>query len=193
MSSDYSKELGKYTEPMHYSLIKELEGRSFKTLLDVGCGNGIFLSMVLNKFDVEVSGIDISPGMIEKSKELLDSRADLKVGDSEHLPWNDGSFDVVTCSASFHHYPNPELVLKEMRRVLRPDGILMIADPFTSNELLRFFANILIKFSKSGDVKIYSQKEMQELLEKCGFTLIKWETEGKKLKKYFLIIATSTA
>jgi ubiquinone/menaquinone biosynthesis C-methylase UbiE len=193
MSSDYSNELGKYTEPMHYSLIKELEGRSFKTLLDVGCGNGIFLSMVLNKFDVEVSGIDISPGMIEKSKELLDSRADLKVGDSEHLPWNDGSFDVVTCSASFHHYPNPELVLKEMRRVLRPDGILMIADPFTSNELLRFFANILIKFSKSGDVKIYSQKEMQELLEKCGFTLIKWETEGKKLKKYFLIIATSTA
>jgi ubiquinone/menaquinone biosynthesis C-methylase UbiE len=193
MSSDYSNELGKYTEPMHYSLIKELEGRSFKTLLDVGCGNGIFLSMVLNKFDVEVSGIDISPGMIEKSKELLDSRADLKVGDSEHLPWNDGSFDVVTCSASFHHYPNPELVLKEMRRVLRPDGILMIADPFTSDELLRFFANILIKFSKSGDVKIYSQKEMQELLEKCGFTLIKWETEGKKLKKYFLIIATSTA
>jgi ubiquinone/menaquinone biosynthesis C-methylase UbiE len=193
MSSDYSNELGKYTEPMHYSLIKELEGRSFKTLLDVGCGNGIFLSMVLNKFDVEVSGIDISPGMIEKSKELLDSRADLKVGDSEHLPWNDGSFDVVTCSASFHHYPNPELVLKEMRRVLRPDGILMIADPFTSNELLRFFANILIKFSKSGDVKIYSQKEMQELLEKCGFTLIKWETEGKKLKKYFLISATSTA
>jgi ubiquinone/menaquinone biosynthesis C-methylase UbiE len=193
MSSDYSNELGKYTEPMHYSLIKELEGKSFKTLLDVGCGNGIFLSMVLNKFDVEVSGIDISPGMIEKSKELLDSRADLKVGDSEHLPWNDGSFDVVTCSASFHHYPNPELVLKEMRRVLRPDGILMIADPFTSNELLRFFANILIKFSKSGDVKIYSQKEMQELLEKCGFTLIKWETEGKKLKKYFLIIATSTA
>ena len=66
MSSDYSNELGKYTEPMHYSLIKELEGRSFKTLLDVGCGNGIFLSMVLNKFDVEVSGIDISPGMIEK-------------------------------------------------------------------------------------------------------------------------------
>ena len=193
MSSNYSNELGKYTEPMHYSLIIELEGRSFKTLLDVGCGNGIFLSMVLNKYDVEVSGIDISPGMIEKSKELLDSRADLKVGDSEYLPWDDRSFDVITCSASFHHYPNPELVLKEMKRVLRPDGILMITDPFTPNELLRFFANILSKFSKSGDVRIYSQKEMQELLEKCGFTLIKWETEGNKLKKYFLIVATSTA
>ena len=192
MSSDYSSTFtGKYTEPMHYSLMKELEGKNFKTLMDVGCGNGTFLSMVINKFDVEVSGIDISPGMIEKSKELLDDRADLKVGDSEHLPWNDRFFDVITCSASFHHYPSPELVLKEMKRVLRSGGILMIADPFTSNELFRFFANILMKFSKSGDVRIYSQKEMQELLEKCGFSLIKWETEGKKLKKYFIVVATS--
>lgn len=192
ISSDYSSTLaGKYTEPMHHALIRELEGKNFRTLLDVGSGNGTFLSIVLNKFDVEVSGIDISPGMIEKSKELLDGRADLKVGDSEHLPWNDGSFDVITCIASFHHYPGPELVLQEMKRVLRPGGILMIADPFTPNELLRFFLNILIKFSRSGDVRIYSRKEMQELLEKCGFTLIRWETEGKNLKKYFVVVATA--
>jgi ubiquinone/menaquinone biosynthesis C-methylase UbiE len=192
MSSDYSSTLaGKYTEPMHHALIKELESKDIRTLLDVGCGNGTFLSMVLNKFDVEVCGIDISPGMVEKSKELLDGRADLKVGDSEHLPWNDRSFAVITCIASFHHYPGPELVLQEMKRVLRPGGILMIADPFTSNELLRFFANILMKFSKSGDVRIYSQKEMRELLEKCGFTLIKRKIEGKKLKKYFIVVATS--
>jgi ubiquinone/menaquinone biosynthesis C-methylase UbiE len=191
MSSDYSNALGKYTEPMHSALIKELEGENFKTLLDVGCGNGLFLSMVLNKFDVEVSGIDISSGMIEKSKELLDGRADLKVGDSEHLPWNDRSFDIVTCIASFHHYSNPELVLKEMKRVLRKGGILMIADPFTPNNPLRLFANILIKFSKSGDVRIYSQKEMHELLENGWFNLTKWETEGKKLKKYFVVVATS--
>lgn len=193
MSSDYSSTFaGRYTEPMHYALIKEIEGRDFRTLLDVGCGNGTFLSMVLNKFDVEVSGIDISSGMIEKNKELLDGRADLKVGDSEHLPWNDGSFDIVTCNASFHHYPNPDLVLKEMRRVLRPDGILMIADPFTPNEILRFFLNILIKFSKSGDVRIYSRKEMQGLLEKGGFTLIKWEIEGERFKKYFIVVANSS-
>ena len=193
MSSDYSNTLGKYTEPMDNALIKELDGKNFKTLLDVGCGNGIFLSMVLNKFDAVVSGVDISPGMIEKSKELLGGRAYLKIGDSEHLPWNNKSFDVVTCNASFHHYPGPELALKEMKRVLRPGGILMIADPFTPNNLLRFFVNLFIKFSKSGDVKIYSQKEMQELLEKCGFTLIKWETKGNKSKKYFVVISTSSA
>jgi ubiquinone/menaquinone biosynthesis C-methylase UbiE len=192
MSSDYSNELGKYTEPMHHVLITELEGRNFETLLDVGCGNGIFLSMVLNKFNVEVSGIDISARMIEESKELMDDRADLEVGDSENLPWNNRSFDIVTCIASFHHYPNPELVLREMKRVLIPGGVLIIADPFTPNNLLRFFLNLSIKFSKSGDVKIYSLEEMRKLLEKCGFTLIKWETEGNGWKKYFVTIAIST-
>jgi ubiquinone/menaquinone biosynthesis C-methylase UbiE len=193
ISSDYSNTpAGKYTKPMHHALIQELHGKNFKTLLDVGCGNGTFLSMVLNKFDVGVSGIDISPGMIEKSKELLDGRADLKVGDSDRLPWNNKSFDIVSCIASFHHYPSPKLVLKEMKRVLMPGGMLIMADPFTPNNLLRFFLNLLVKFSKSGDVRIYSQKEMKEILEKCGFTLIKWEIKGHLWKKYFIVIANST-
>ena len=75
---------------------------------------------------------------------------------------------------------------------MRQEGILMIADPFTSNNLLKFFANLLIKFSKSGDVRIYSRKEKIILLEKCGFKLIKWKIEGKELKQYFVVVATSS-
>jgi SAM-dependent methyltransferase len=67
----------RYTEPMHDALIQELDGRDFATLLEVGCGTGTFLSMILNKFNVKVSGFDISPGMIEESMELLGDRADL--------------------------------------------------------------------------------------------------------------------
>ena len=134
---------------MYNALMQELAGRNFETLLDVGCGTGIFLSKVLNEFDVKVSGIDISPGMIERSKELLGGRADLRVGDSEHLPWNEKSCDMVTCNASLHHYPNPELVLKEMRRVLTRDGGVIIADPWAPNPW-RFFANLFILLDKGG-------------------------------------------
>jgi ubiquinone/menaquinone biosynthesis C-methylase UbiE len=149
ISSHYSDTfVGKYTKPMYNALMKELAVRNFETLLDVGCGTGRFLSIVLNEFDVEVSGIDISPGMIERSKELLGGRADLRVGDSEHLPWKEKSFDMVTCNASFHHYPNPELVLKEMRRVLTRGGSVIIADPWAPNPW-RFFANFL-RFNKGG-------------------------------------------
>jgi ubiquinone/menaquinone biosynthesis C-methylase UbiE len=192
LSSNYSNTFaGRYTEPMHSSLLQELEGKGFKVLLDVGCGIGTFLSMVLNKFDVKVSGIDISPGMIEKSKELLDDRADLKIGDSEHLPWIDKSFDIVTCNASFHHYPNPELVLKEMRRVLKQSGIVIIADPYISNRLLRFLTNTFLHLSDSGDVKFYSKEEMKELFEACGFILIKWQIMGSHWEKYFISTARS--
>lgn len=192
ISSHYSDTyVGRYTEPMHDDLMQELAGRSFETLLDVGCGNGIFLSMVLKKFGVKVSGIDISPGMIERSKELLGDRADLRVGDSEHLPWEDGSFDIVTCIASFHHYPSPEPVLREMRRVLRSGGSVMIADPWAP-EPLRFFANLIIRsrFNRGGDVRVYSREEMEELLEKCGFDSVKWRVKGNLWKKYFIVTAS---
>jgi ubiquinone/menaquinone biosynthesis C-methylase UbiE len=191
ISSHYSNSYaGKYTAPMHDALIQELDGKTFATILDVGCGIGTFLSMVSNKFDVEVSGIDISPGMIEKSRELLGERADLKVGDSEHLPWNDESFDIVTCIASFHHYPNPEPVLREMKRVLKHGGSLMIADPWAPNPW-RFLANLIARtrLNRGGDIKVYSQKEMQELLKECGFASMRWKVRGKLWKTYFIITA----
>ncbi len=192
ISSHYSDTYaGKYTGFMYDAILRELEGKNFSTLLDVGCGTGIFLSMILNKFDVNVSGIDISPGMIEKSRELLGDRADLKVGDSEHLPWKADSFDIVTCIASFHHYPTPELVLKEIERVLRHGGSAIIADPWAPNPW-RFLANLIIKspFNRHGEVRMYSQREMQELLETAGFTLIKWKTKRKSWRTYFIVAAS---
>ena len=194
ISSHYSDTYaGKYTAPMHDALIQELDGITFSAILDVGCGTGTFLSMISNRFDVEVSGIDISSGMIEKSRELLGELADLRVGDSEHLPWNDLSFDVVTCIASFHHYPNPELVLKEMRRVLKDGGSVIIADPWAPNPW-RFLANLIARtpLNKDGDVKVYSQKEMQELLDECGFLSMKWKVKGNLGKKYFIVTASAT-
>lgn len=192
ISSHYSDTyVGKYTEPMHHDLIQELASRNFEMLLDVGCGTGIFLSMVLKKFDAKVAGIDISPGMIERSREFLGGRADLRVGDSEHLPWEKGSFDIVTCIASFHHYPNPELVLREMRRVLRSGGSVMIADPWAPDPF-RFFANLIIRspFNRGGDVRVYSREEMEGMLEKCGFDSVKWRINGNLWKKYFVITAS---
>ena len=53
--------------------------------------------------------------MIEMAKKNLGNSAELKVGDSEYMPWKDNFFDVIVCNASFHHYPNPEKVLSEMK------------------------------------------------------------------------------
>jgi len=68
------------------------------------------------------------PEMIRVATERLKSRADIRLGNAESLPWSDGSFDYVFCVDSFHHYPNPQQALGEFHRVLRPSGRLIMAE-----------------------------------------------------------------
>ena len=65
-------------------------------------------------------------------------------GDAEHLPFAAESFDLVTCSHSFHHYPHQQEAILEMRRVLRPGGRLMIADGFRDNAVGWFVFDVCI-------------------------------------------------
>jgi len=181
----YKTPAGKASETMYASLIQRLNDKSFKSLLDIGCGTGRVLSLITDKFNVKVSGIDLSEGMIEKAKDLLGESADLKVGDSENLLWDDDTFDVITCNASFHHYPNPIAVLKEMKRVLKPDGRVIIADPWMPNPI-KFLINLLLRLINTGDVKMYSEDEMTKMLENCGFVSIDVEVSRK-----FFFIATA--
>ena len=167
----YKTPEGRVSEKTYAALIQKLNDKPFESLLDVGCGTGKVLSIIKDKFNSKVSGIDLSEGMIEKSRELLGEDADLKVGDSEHLLWNDDTFDVIVCNESFHHYPNPIGVLKEMKRVLKANGRVIIADPWLPNPI-RFFTNLLLPLLNGGDVKIYSVDEMKKMLENCGFTSV---------------------
>ena len=109
------------------------------SVLDVGCGTGTLAAMLSQSpWPVRVVGMDYALAMCaqgaSKAAQLgWMGRAGFAAGDSEHLPFADGSFDWVTCSNSFHHYPNQAAVLKEMRRVVRPGGGVMVIDGFRDN------------------------------------------------------------
>lgn len=108
-------------------------------LLDVGCGTGTFDGMLAGSpLPARVTGMDYAPAMCRVADQKAEragvrGRVRYVAGDSEHLPFADGSFDVVTCSNSFHHYPHQQKVIKDMRRVLRPGGRLMLIDGFRDN------------------------------------------------------------
>ncbi len=108
-------------------------------LLDIGCGTGTFAGMlVATQLPAEVVGLDYSPAMcqIATTKAVsfgVENRARFVTADSEHLPFADGSFDFVTCSNSFHHYPHQQNVVTEIRRILRPAGRFMLIDGFRDN------------------------------------------------------------
>jgi ubiquinone/menaquinone biosynthesis C-methylase UbiE len=108
-------------------------------LLDVGCGTGTFDAMLAGSpLPARVVGLDYSPAMCHvadgKARRAgVSDRLRYVAADSEHLPFADSSFDVVTCSNSFHHYPHQAEVIREFRRVLRPEGRLMLIDGFRDN------------------------------------------------------------
>ena len=102
-------------------------------LLDVACGTGDF-SVAAHKVGVkQVNGIDISSNMVEvgrrKVKELgLEQSVDLQVGDSEQMSFADSTFDVVTVAFGVRNFEHLEIGLKEMNRVLRPGGKVIILE-----------------------------------------------------------------
>ena len=105
-------------------------------VLDLGCGNGMFLEYLLSRRSDRVErlvGLDVSPGMLEfaRRKESLagDDRVELVQGDSCRLPFADGAFDVVYARGLLHHLPDPADGAAEMGRVLRPGGVVVTLDP----------------------------------------------------------------
>lgn len=159
---------GKFVAPMYEEIVSKVISANPKKILDVGCGTGNVLIKLSTNYKFGLYGVDISENMIKIAKKNLGDKAELKVGDSEYIPWEDNSFDVIVCNASFHHYPSPEKVLLEMKRVLKNSGLLIIGDP-TAPVICRQFINLYCKISNNGDYKIYSEKEIKALLVKCGF------------------------
>lgn len=160
---------GRFVKPMYKKLLEALENLPEGRLLDVGCGNGNVLAEITNK-RLTLAGIDLSPAMIRIAKERLGERAELRVGDAEMLPYEDGQFDVVICNASFHHYPHPDQVLREMNRVLKKNGLLFIGEGYLPQPF-RALLNFSFRFSTSGDYRTYGKLELKNLLQRNGFVL----------------------
>lgn len=164
---------GEFVKPMYEEIINRIMSKNPEKILDLGCGTGYVLSEIkkiykLKNKNLDMYGLDISEEMIKIANENLKGEANLKVGDSEYIPWEDNTFDLVVCNASFHHFSNPEKTLLEIKRVLNSNGTLILGDP-TGPIIVRDIFNLFIKYSDSGDYRIYNQKEIEELFNSTGF------------------------
>lgn len=98
-------------------------------LLDVGCGTGLLIERILTRYpDLAVTGVDPSPEMLAVARSRIGGRAPLVIAGAEALPFPTGRFRVVVTSSSLHHWRNPGRGLREIARVLSPDGILVLTD-----------------------------------------------------------------
>ncbi len=99
--------------------------RAGTELLDLGCGSGLALSMAAER-GARVSGIDIAPALLGVARRRVPD-ADLREGGLDELPFGDGAFHVVLAINALQFAFDPAAALAEVRRVLRPEGRLALA------------------------------------------------------------------
>jgi predicted TPR repeat methyltransferase len=104
-------------------------------MLELACGAGVMASFMAG-YVRQVTGIDLTPAVLQKAvalaKEAGRANARFLLGDVTCLPFPDATFDLATCTAAFHHFDQPEQVLAEVARVLRPGGKFCAIDVTTS-------------------------------------------------------------
>ncbi|MEP0915782.1 methyltransferase domain-containing protein [Leptolyngbya sp. DQ-M1] len=100
------------------------------TVLDVGCGIGGSSRILARDYAFDVTGITISPGQVKRAQELTPSELSAKFqqDDAMNLSFPDASFEVVWCIEAGPHMPDKAVFAKELMRVLKPGGILVVAD-----------------------------------------------------------------
>ncbi|MGL6339614.1 MAG: methyltransferase domain-containing protein, partial [Waterburya sp.] len=100
------------------------------TLLDVGCGIGGSSRILAKDYGFDVTGVTISPQQVKRAQELTpkDVSAKFAVDDAMALSFPDASFDVVWSVEAGPHMPDKAIFAQELLRVLKPGGILVVAD-----------------------------------------------------------------
>lgn len=158
---------GRMTRRIKQLLVEHVEIADGSSVLDVACGNGRLLNMFSRKYRFFGYGADISPEMVRNASQMNPGMT-FAAAPCDKLPFQDDTFDRVTVCAAFHHFPDPAAFLREARRVLKPGGVLTIAE-FHYSAPVRFLLNPLIRFSPAGDVKMYAPAELTALLERAGY------------------------
>jgi ubiquinone/menaquinone biosynthesis C-methylase UbiE len=137
-------------------------------ILDVGCGTGILLPFLKTKTGKsgEITALDYSQKMIDKAKEKHGDNFKYVCTSAEKTKFKKDAFDKVICFSVFPHFPNKLKVLKELFRVLSPEGILIIAHADVRETINSFHHQV---GGPVGCDHMPDDKSMTALMEKAGF------------------------
>lgn len=118
--------LESWTTPAAAKLVKFANVRSGQNVLDVACGTGV-VSITATRMGARVRGIDLTPELLDRAREntaIAKMEIDFRQGDAEALSFADGEFDVVLSQFGHMFAPRPDVVIREMLRVLKPGGTI---------------------------------------------------------------------
>lgn len=177
--------------------VKEFIDAKPKMILDIATGTGDFAIAALASNPEKVIGVDISEGMlkfgVEKIKKAgLENKIELKLGDAENLDFAENTFDVITVSFGVRNFENLELGLRNMLRVLKPGGKVVVIEFSKPRGFFKYLYNFYFKailpiigklFSKDNAAYTYLPESVQAFPDFEKFTGILTKL-GYKNAKY---------
>jgi len=137
--------------------------------LEVGFGSGIFMKSYAAHVR-SIAGLDYSEDMVKLASQFNRKRveagtAEFRQGEASQLPWEDDKFSAVAMIETFYFFLNPLESLKEIHRVLRPGGRLVISLGWNADD-----GKDHTKAVKKDGIRLYTGREMQAMFQEAGFS-----------------------
>ena len=146
-------------------------------VLEVGCGRGVGVEILLARGAASVAGFDLDPEMVALAQRRLAkyrARARVFVGDAERIAAPDASFDAVVDYGIIHHIPNWPQALREIARVLQPGGTFYFEDLFRGL-ISAWPARVLLDHPQATQ---FTGLEFRAGLEAAGLRVCTWQELG---------------
>lgn len=180
VQSQFNQAAANYsTSPIHAAgadlgeMVRVAQLTGHEQVLDAGCGAG-HTALTFAPHVQSVVAYDLAASMLAQGRALAEERGihniDFRRGDVESLPFADASFDLITTRYSAHHWPNPQAALREFKRVLRPNGRLLISDIISDQDFIldtHFQAIELLR--DPSHVRDHTEQQWLEMMAIAGF------------------------
>ncbi|WP_158058632.1 methyltransferase domain-containing protein [Halorussus halophilus] len=161
-----------WNEEMRDESLSMLDIDEDDRVLDVGCGTGFATEGLLEHSD-NVYALDQSVHQLQKAWQKLGKHDPVSFtrGDAERLPFQTDSFDVVWSSGSIEYWPNPILALREIRRITKPGGQVLIVGPnYPESTVFQKLADAIMLF--------YDREEADRMFEEAGYVDVRHREMG---------------
>lgn len=173
-----------YYKYKRFDLLGYFPERKFESLLDIGCGEGEFGFLAKKKFNINyVEGVEINNEVALKASLKLDK---VFIGDiTEYLKKssNINKFDVIVFGDVLEHLIDPWLVLKQIKKILSENGIVIASIPNLSIDAIKYIIFDKWLYTDAGlldrtHLRFFTRATIYEMFESAGYTIIKEGTEN---------------